>query len=70
MFSGQLKLTKEGFIETDVNLQTSIAGVYAAGDVRNTPLRQVITAAADGACAACNAVKYTETQEYQPLSTN
>lgn len=70
MFSGQLKLTKEGFIETDVNMQTSIAGVYAAGDVRNTPLRQVITAAADGACAACNAVKYAETQEYKQLSTN
>ena len=38
-------------------MQTSIDGVYAAGDVRNTPLRQVITAAADGAVAACSAVK-------------
>ena len=56
-FNGQLKQTSQGFIETDVNMQTSIDGVYAAGDVRNTPLRQVITAAADGAVAACSVVK-------------
>lgn len=60
MFSGQLKQNAQGFIETDNNMQTSIQGVYAAGDVRNTPLRQVITAAADGAVAACSAVKYIE----------
>lgn len=41
-------------------MQTSIKGVYAAGDVRNTPLRQVITAASDGAIAACSAVKFVE----------
>lgn len=62
-FNGQLKQNPQGFIETDTNMQTSIEGVYAAGDVRNTPLRQVITAAADGAIAACNAVKYIETLE-------
>lgn len=60
-FNGQLKQNQQGFIETDVNMQTSLDGVFAAGDVRNTPLRQVITAAADGAVAACNAVKYIET---------
>ncbi len=59
-FNGQLKQNPQGFIETDVNMQTSIEGVYAAGDVRNTPLRQVITAASDGAVAACSAVKYIE----------
>ncbi|MBR2301507.1 MAG: FAD-dependent oxidoreductase, partial [Bacteroidaceae bacterium] len=63
--NGQLKQNQQGFIETDVNMQTSIEGVYAAGDVRNTPLRQVITAAADGAIAACAAVKYIE--EKTPL---
>ena len=41
-------------------MQSSIEGVYAAGDVRNTPLRQVITAASDGAIAACSAVKYID----------
>ena len=59
-FTGQLKQTPQGFIETDENMQTSINGVYAAGDVRNTPLRQVITAAADGAIAACACDKYVE----------
>lgn len=60
-FNAQLKQNSQGFIETDENMQTSIEGVYAAGDVRNTPLRQVITSAADGAIAACSAVKYIET---------
>ncbi|MGM9993987.1 MAG: thioredoxin-disulfide reductase [Candidatus Avigastranaerophilus sp.] len=60
MFSGQLQQNTQGFIETDSNMQTSAEGVYAAGDVRNTPLRQVITAAADGAVAACSAAKYIE----------
>ena len=60
MFSGQLQQNQQGFIETDNNMQTSVEGVYAAGDVRNTPLRQVITAASDGAVAACSAVKYIE----------
>lgn len=59
-FNGQLRQTNQGFIETDTDMQTSISGVFAAGDVRNTPLRQVITAAADGAIAACSAVKYIE----------
>ena len=59
-FNGQLQQNAQGFIETDINMHTSIEGVFAAGDVRNTPLRQVITAASDGAIAACNAVKYIE----------
>lgn len=62
-FNGQLKQTNQGFIETDENMQTSVEGVYAAGDVRNTPLRQVITSAADGAIAACSAVKFIETHK-------
>ena len=60
MFNGQLAQNAQGFIETDINMQASILGVYAVGDVRNTPLRQVVTAAADGAVAACSAVKYIE----------
>ncbi|MDD3237083.1 MAG: thioredoxin-disulfide reductase [Candidatus Gastranaerophilales bacterium] len=61
--NGQLRQNQAGFVETDVNMQTSVQGVYAVGDVRNTPLRQVITAAADGAIAACSAVKYLETAD-------
>lgn len=47
-----------GFIKTDLYLKTNIDGVFAAGDARVTPLRQVITAAADGAVAAMSAVNY------------
>ena len=41
-------------------MQTSVEGVFAVGDVRNTPLRQVITAASDGAVGAVYAIKYLE----------
>ena len=40
------------YIVTDENMRTNVPGIYAIGDVRNTPLRQVVTAAADGAIAA------------------
>lgn len=43
-------------IPTDERMRTAIAGVFAAGDVRNTPLRQVVTACADGAVAATEAL--------------
>lgn len=49
---------ERGFIKTDMYLKTNIDGIYAAGDVRVTPLRQVITAAADGAVAAASAINY------------
>ena len=48
----------KGYIPTDEEMQTNIPGVYAAGDVRVKSLRQVVTAAADGAIAAVNAGKY------------
>lgn len=52
---GFLDLTEDGAIITDARLRTSQPGVFAAGDVRDTDLRQVVTAAADGARAAMNA---------------
>ena len=55
-----------GYIETDAHMRTSVPGVYAAGDVRVTPLRQVITAAADGAVAATMAVEYLMQQGTLP----
>lgn len=58
--SGQITQDKAGFIITDETMKTSIDGVFAIGDVRNTPLRQVITAASDGAIAGIYAVKYIE----------
>ena len=59
--SGQLEQDAAGFIVTDETMATSVDGVFAVGDVRKTPLRQVITAAADGAVGAVYAVKYLET---------
>ena len=58
--NAQLEQNEAGFIVTNDRMETSVAGVYAIGDVRTTPLRQVITAAADGAVAGCYAVKYLE----------
>ena len=49
-----------GFIVTDRNMETSLPGVYAVGDVRNTPLRQIVTAAGDAAIAAFSAGNYIE----------
>ncbi|MBD5402813.1 thioredoxin-disulfide reductase [bacterium] len=61
--NGQIAQDKSGFILTDETMKTSIDGVYAIGDVRKTPLRQVITAASDGAIGAVYAVKYVESLE-------
>lgn len=59
---GLLELDDQGYLKTDDSLQTSIPGVYGAGDVRVKPLRQVVTATADGALAASALEKYVETQ--------
>ena len=58
--NGQIEQDAKGFILTDNTMKTSIDGVYAVGDVRNTPLRQVITAASDGAVGAVYATKYVQ----------
>ena len=67
LINGQIQQNEQGFIKTDEYLNTSIKGVYAIGDVRETPLRQVITAAADGAIAAVSAIKYLEEIESEVL---
>ncbi|GAA0589502.1 thioredoxin-disulfide reductase [Virgibacillus siamensis] len=50
----------EGYIPTDENMETSIPGIYAAGDIREKTLRQIVTATGDGSIAAENAQKYIE----------
>lgn len=57
LFEGVIDMDK-GYIKTDDNMHTNIDGVYAAGDIRVKSLRQVVTAAADGAIAAMQAEKY------------
>ena len=56
----QLACTPEGYLVADETTRTSIPGVFAAGDVRQKPLRQIVTAAADGAVAAHFAQQYLE----------
>ncbi|MFZ2632364.1 MAG: thioredoxin-disulfide reductase [Desulfosalsimonadaceae bacterium] len=56
-------LDKSGFVVVNARMETSVPGVYAAGDVRNTPLRQVATAVGDSAIAAFEAAAYIEAME-------
>ena len=55
-----VELDDYGYIKTDVNMETSVKGIFAIGDVRNTVLRQIVTACADGAIAAHNVEKFLE----------
>ena len=52
MFKGVLDLDGQGYLIADETTRTNIPGVYAVGDVRTKPLRQIITAASDGAVAS------------------
>ncbi len=49
---------ESGYIITNEQMQTNIPGVYAIGDIRTTPLRQIITACADGAIASVSAKNF------------
>lgn len=62
LFEGKLKM-ENGYIVTDDDMHTSLPGVFAAGDLRVKSLRQVVTAAADGAIAATQAERYLESLE-------
>ena len=55
---GVVKATKEGWIIVNENMETSVEGIFAAGDVCKKHLRQVVTAAADGSIAAMGASAY------------
>ncbi|AWK51650.1 pyridine nucleotide-disulfide oxidoreductase [Clostridium beijerinckii] len=58
IFKGKINLTDIGYILTNENMKTNIEGVFAVGDVREKPLRQVATAVGDGAIAGVEAEKY------------
>ena len=58
LFREQLQLDENGFIVADESTKTSIPGVFAVGDVRTKEVRQIITAAADGAVASQQAQWY------------
>ena len=52
LYEGMIDMDERGYIKTDADMHTNVPGVYAAGDIRVKSLRQVVTAAADGAIAA------------------
>lgn len=54
----KLKLNETGFIIVNNKKETNIKGIFAAGDVTNTPLKQIVTSAGDGAIAATSAYEY------------
>ena len=57
LFDGKVEM-ENGYIIADENMATNVKGVFVAGDIRKTPLRQIITACADGAIAGDSAIKY------------
>ena len=62
LFEGQLKMDSHGYIETDMLMQTSVAGVFAAGEAADPHFRQVITSAGMGAAAAIQATRFLEAE--------
>lgn len=60
LFKGQVQMDEGNRILTNDKLETNVPGVFAAGDVRVTPLRQAVTAAADGSLAATIAIGFVE----------
>jgi thioredoxin reductase (NADPH) len=58
LFGGQVAMTGRGHVVTDGRMRTSLEGVFAAGDVRDTSLRQIATAVGDGATAGTEAQRY------------
>lgn len=60
LIKGQVELDESGYVLADESTQTNIPGVYAVGDMRKKPLRQIVTAVADGAVASKFAEEYID----------
>ncbi len=58
-----VKLNEWGEVKVNLDMQTSLDGLFAAGDIRENSVKQVVAAAGDGAVAAINAIKYIEKGE-------
>ena len=62
LFAGQLKMDARGYIEADMQMQTSVPGVFAAGEAADPHFRQVVTSAGMGAAAAIQATRFLEAE--------
>jgi len=60
MVKGLIRLDENGFVVTDDNMQTSVPGVFAAGDIRSKLFRQISTAVGEGAAASYAVERYLE----------
>ena len=60
LFRGLLPLDESGYLEAGEDTRTGIPGVFAAGDARRRPIKQIVTACADGATAAQAALSYLQ----------
>ena len=63
LFNNAIKMDEKGYLETDKLMQTSVAGVFAAGEVTDSVYRQVVTSAGMGAAAAIQATRFIESEE-------
>ncbi len=62
------EMSSEGKVKVDLNMQTSVSGLFAAGDIRQDSLKQVVIAAGDGAVAALSAIEYLEAKKHESES--
>jgi len=67
MFKGQLNMSDLGFVIVNDKMETSVAGVYAAGEIADPHFRQVITSAGMGAAAAIQATRFLEAESEHGL---
>ena len=63
LVKGQVELDEAGYVIADESTRTNLTGVFAVGDIRTKALRQIVTAAADGAMAAHYADEYLSEQQ-------
>jgi thioredoxin reductase (NADPH) len=69
MFEGQLDMSELGYIKINERMETSVPGVFAAGEAADPHFRQVVTSAGMGAAAAIQATRYLEATEESPITS-